>query len=568
MTDKPIVENMESLDIESKTETRPKSRKRKIKSPSPISDYKPKEEKDVLVTSTRLGSRKSLRLSSRESSTEPQTSSKIRPNKIKSENDSDENDVIRKRRMGPMKPLSDDSEDDSETKKPNGEAHSDSIDSPLAKRTKNTKNLRKPKNDRKKKTSKIFDSDSASLSPEKFDSYSKMGLKSRLEPLDFDSSHKSLTPNHYFTTSDQRNSTESTEIHSMLEKFATKIAEKKDNDPSYVEPTVIETRPRLRTSAFKGTEREDNNQVVEKNECLNDENIHENSVPNTDELSVSSSCASSVECSNKPLNLRGRINDLIEQQKQKLSKMSEKNSLKLSGTIEKRQGRPVVDSLSSAKKVFVQEPLEAAVESKVPYEKILQSIKASSFAKRVGRTSLKVNSEDEIRKQENLKKLRALEFFRCGSCGFDITKHKWIEHFLNHGGLAWIEGFEAPILLSDWNEAVRRTIHSFKIYNQVSLKCPNCDQEKRSALGHLSHVLVCCESETAIEEKKIPCAHCDERFLPFNASAHKSKCSGLLLLAHSSAAVENEQDDENDKDEITSESFNSSGRRKRKAVQK
>jgi hypothetical protein len=147
-----------------------------------------------------------------------------------------------------------------------------------------------------------------------------------------------------------------------------------------------------------------------------------------------------------------------------------------------------------------------------------------------------------------------------------VSKHKWYEHFMGHGGLAWIENCEPPILLSDWNEALRRCINNFKIYKLTSMICPNCGEEKRSALGHLSHIFICGESEEAIEEKKLTCAHCTERYLPYHATAHKSKCSGMMTVVPHSNEDKNER--ESEVEENSTDSFNVSGRQKRNAVKK
>lgn len=519
----------------------------------------------MTVKSEERRRRSSPRLSSRDSSAEPpKTSTPLlkeklieqRLQKLKSETDSDGEKIHRSTRMRPLRPLSDDSESDKEPQTITAKSHS-SDDSDKASKSLNNRRNRKPKNIKSKKTCKLFENSSEPLTS---DAKRQIELESRLAPsLDFNSTSEPSMLNVYFQSSDKRATKARTEINSMMEKLETTIVKKKEKDPSYVEPPAVEKRARLRTSAFKGTDNE--------SECSNDEDIQESSVLNTDGPSVSSSRASSAERSNKSLNLRGRMKDLIEKEKQKLTKTSSKNSTKVDETFEKRRGRRAPELSGIAKKVFTQTPLEAAIESKVPYEEILQSIKASTIAK-IGRSTIKFNKEEEVRREENLKALRALKFFRCGSCQFEVTKHKWSEHFLEHGGLAWIDGFDAPILLSDWNEAIRRTIHSFKIYNQISMKCPNCFEEKRSALGHLSHVLICGESETALEEKKIPCAHCNERFLPFTASAHKSKCSGLVTIAQQVNDSNNEGDQDSEKDETSPDSLNLSGRQKRKAGKK
>lgn len=179
----------------------------------------------------------------------------------------------------------------------------------------------------------------------------------------------------------------------------------------------------------------------------------------------------------------------------------------------------------------------------------------------------KKNTEHDAKQEADRKMLQSLKYFKCGSCQFLVTKHKWIDHFIDHGGLAWIEGFEKPITLTDWNEAVRRSIKNFKVFNQVVMICPNCRQEKRSVIGHLTHLLVCCESDKAIDLKKIPCEYCSEKFLPGGGTAHRSKCSGFKTIQ-----ADNDGDDEvessSEEEIVNEETLNSSGRTKRKAVKR
>lgn len=457
-----------------------------------------------------------------------------------SESDSGPSNVRRKSsRIQLIKPSTDDSDiDQLQVNNPSG---SDDSMTPLAaiprtinassnKRIDRKKRQTPLKNNKKKTTSKVLDSSSDSEFSTN-DISRNLELKSRLNPVDSNSKHKSsiFARNNYLKSTDTKKK-KPTEVSLMMDKLSTTIEERKNNDKTYFEPPVFEKRERLRTSAFKGN----------NNECSNDKDIQ---IDSESDVRPSVSRGSSVE----------------------------KSPPKISSEFpsEKRRGRRAkcIDELSVVKKkIFTQPPLEDAVEDQVPYREILEAIKYCVPAK-VGRVNSKskLTKEYEEKREKDLQALKALKFFRCGSCKFEITKHMWIDHLNEHGGMAWIDSFEAPIIIEEWNEALRRLLKNVKIYDQPVLTCPNCEEQKKSALGHLSHILVCGESKEAVEKKKILCELCNEKYLPFYASLHRSKCSGYQKVQE----VRDGDDEGGSSDsEVVPESFNSSGRAKRKAVKR
>lgn len=390
---------------------------------------------------------------------------------------------------------------------------------------------------------------SSSESNEKTNTHRNHELESRLASSDSNSKYTSsiLIRNDYLQSTDKKREKQTPEIVNMMDRLIKTIEKKKLVDPTYVTPPQIQKRERLRTSAFKGND-----------ECSNDEDI-----PDTEEPSVSRELSVSREPSaDSTPNIKDRMKELIDQEK---SKQTPENSAS-----KKRLGRPqkLIPELSEGfvKKIFVQEPLKAAIENRVPYDDILQLIKVSIPPKKRGRTTKNDLKEYEEKKQQMLKELQAEKYFRCGSCNFLVTKHKWLDHFYAHGAIAWIDGFEPPIELHNWNEAVRRTVNSFKCFEIVSIKCPHCQLEKRSALGHLSHYFICGETLEVIESRKITCELCNEKILPFNASLHKTKCSGNKRKQ----VVDDDGDDEEEEssDEDSKEDYSFSGRHKRKAVKR
>lgn len=459
-----------------------------------------------------------------------------------SESDSGPNRMRRRvSKVVPIKPLSDDSEVDkvSNDKSVSRAVSSEDSEAPLAtvRRPRNAANKRKQgsslKNEslkkivKKKTTSKILDSDSESdEARDDPNSTRNLELKSRLSPIDFNSKPKSriFIRNDYLNSSDKQSKSQTTDLSLMMKKLSSSITKRKADDATYTESPVFQKRERLRTSAFKGN-----------HECSSDEDI--DSEPDT-RRSVS----------------RGQSVDSEPQAK----------------PAEIKRGRPKkaeIDLCDVKKKEFAQEPLEKAKEDQVPYDAILESIKFSVKAEK-GRALKKVTEEYEAKKEKDRQALQALKYFQCGSCHFKVTKHKWIDHFVEHGGIAWIEGFEAPIKLDDWNEAIRRSMKNYKIYDLFIMTCPNCQQEKRSALGHLSHLLVCGESKEAIERKKVQCELCNESFLPFLGTAHRTKCSAYKKVLEPNDGDDEVESSDNEIEDSTPELFNSSGRTKRQAVKR
>lgn len=568
----------------SRLASRESSTEKKVfsRTPPPMLYYEsePLETKPSLTTPKKLTKvetivrRSSDRLASRESSAEratPPSSPLLRKSKIAKLNELDSSDsgsgpgknLRRSDRVRQLMSSSDDS--DAGRLAPKKISSDDDSDTPLVKkklqgRPRKNRNLKEDeaptKNIRTKRPCKILDSESDLKNSSDIDSIPSRNieLKSRLNPSDSDSNsnskHKSsiLIRKNYFTSPDKRKVKDETEMSRVVSQLTTTIDRKKQIDPSYVTPPTITKRERLRTSAFKGNF-----------ECSNDEDIQSTAA----QPSVSSGSSVTNDQSESSRTIQERMKDMIEDQKKKISPKKTQEKV-----AESKKCRPknLLGVLEVTKKVFVQEPLETAIEKLVPYNEILQAIKVSEPSKKGRGKSL--NKIVDEKREENLKALQALKFFRCGACEFNVTKHRWLDHFHEHGGMAWIDEFEPPIRLEEWNEAVRRTNNNIKTYNLSVLKCPHCYQQKISALGHLSHLLICGESLEEIELKKINCELCDVKYLPCNASQHRSKCRG-----HKKFSEADDGDDENDKsgesdEDMTPESFNSSGRLKRKAVKK
>ncbi|KAG5672535.1 hypothetical protein PVAND_002657 [Polypedilum vanderplanki] len=349
--------------------------------------------------------------------------------------------------------------------------------------------------------------------------------------------------------------------HPKIIELEKRLKNIKDKDPTYRTPQAISTkRPYLRTSAFKNGN--DNSNIV-----LDSTIKHEPSVSLRDSNGKT-----------KNGNVTNLMKDLIEKQKQKINDPSSPssssfvvdaslnitslpNEISISKTTNNRRNK-ITDEKKSTK-MFKQEELRNSDESKVMYEDILEAIRISDPKYKKWR---KDSKKDE--KLENVEtELKKLQHFRCGNCSYLVTKHMWKEHLIKHGGLAWIDKYEHSINIDNWNEAIRRLINILKIYKLDFFRCANCGQEKKSALGHLSHVYICAQDEETIEKRKVNCKFCDERILPYNVSAHRSKCKGLNLKEEAKEQIESSDNNEDDECSNNS-SIQSGGRSKRKAVKK
>lgn len=502
----------------------------------------------------------SHKLASRESSVERQplriapirgrTAGNLRK-LISSDSDSGPGRHVRKSdRVRQLKPLTDDSDLDQTTPKKTSGSDNDS-DKPLAnikRRGRSRKIIKHTESEesiKKKRPCEInTESNTACDStPRNF------ALESRLASSDSNSKHKSsiLIRKNYFTSPDKRKVKGDIEVNRMMNELKQTIGESKNTDPTYATPPTIAKRNRLRTSAFKGND-----------ECCNNDNTE--STARNEPSGSSGSVVEVVEQSESRRSFQDRMKKIVENQKEliRASKLAVEKE-----TTKDRQSK-LLEVHVKIKRVYDEKALEAAIEKNVPYKEILNAIRVSESSRK-GKLNREANKRAEEQSDRYLAELRKLEYFRCGACGQQVTKHLWLEHFNSHGGIAWIDGYEPPIKLSEWNEALRRTNNNIKIYSIGFLRCPTCGQEKRSGLGHLSHLLLCGESTENIEKKKISCELCNEKYLPFNASAHRTKCSGYNRLPDPDDGDDESSETE---EETSQEEFNSSGRLKRKAVKK
>jgi hypothetical protein len=380
------------------------------------------------------------------------------------------------------------------------------------------------------------------------------------EASDSNSNHKSsiLERNDYlkFSSLDKRQNKDSS-LRPLVTKIRNVLSERKKHDVIPVSAPVVKKRSYLRSSAFTGNHDQESDEepsVSKDNSVATDNAKKTNSETNVAHF--------------KSLLEKLNENDNVEPKKEE-TKVEE-----IIKTVEKgkrgRKKREIVltEDPNVKKRIFTQEPVEKSKENLVPYDLILDSIRFSAPAKKVGRLSTSAKKEEEEKQRILRVELEKLEYFSCGNCKNRITKHKWREHVIDHGGLTWIENYESSIDLNEWNESLRRLVNCMKYYKLEAFNCQNCKIEKKSALGHLSHIYVCCEDLETIEARKHECPLCKERMMPYNMSHHKLKCTNVKAESVDETIAGNEGDDEQDENDDTGCPDALTGRLKRRAVKK
>lgn len=348
------------------------------------------------------------------------------------------------------------------------------------------------------------------------------------------------------------------ETQALISKVKEVVERKKSSDPTYREPEIVEKRPYLITSAFVGNN--SNNPTNSTSSTPDDSTI----VCKKSKNAMTGATKSLKEVMNLLINSANPPQLVLPA----IPKEMKKNSKKKVKVLVKKKVKPEGEGCvryparNLIKKVFVQEKLEETKNHLVPYDKIIESIRVSNppRGKKSGKALWIIPEFKKKEREKILKDLEKLEHFKCGMCGFLVNKHKWKKHLESHGFFAFIEGFEKPLNILEWNEALRRLMQYTKIYGIESFVCPHCNQSRKSALGHLSHLYICGEDDDTVEQRKINCEVCGNRFLPFNLPHHKKSC--FLSDKNVKNEVKEEEESDNEREKTLS------GRFKRKAVKK
>lgn len=343
------------------------------------------------------------------------------------------------------------------------------------------------------------------------------------------------------------------------------VDKKKNSDPTFREPENSKKRPYLISSAFNGNQENatttttttiDHMSSDSSQSSSDDSNSVSDDSVTTPSLSIQDTTATG------PKSLKDVMNSLIYG-KSLLTINKSKGSVKVK---KKKRKMPIVvvkrrrETIVHPKRIFQQESLEKAINSLVPYDDIIESIRVSNppRGKKSGKAKWSIPKLTEAEKKKIRKELEKLKYFKCGICQFLVTKHKWKEHLELHGCFAYIDGYEDALDILDYNESLRRMMHYARIYSLTSFKCPHCNDVKKSVLGQLCHSYVCGEDPDVVETRKVQCEHCEVRVMPYSLSMHKKSCKGLIF----------EKKEEELSDIEDSIPAHLSVRRKRKAVVK
>lgn len=338
------------------------------------------------------------------------------------------------------------------------------------------------------------------------------------------------------------------------------VNKKKCSDPTFREPKNQEKRPYLKSSAFNGNQ-ENTTTTTTDHMSSDSQSSSDDSTSVSDDSTMPLS--SIRDTATGPKSLKDVMNSLIEGKnllplkklKKKVKKKKKLKQKKEVLVVKKRR-----EVIVHPKRIFEQEPLLKAINSLVPYDDIIESIRVSNppRGKKSGKAKWFIPPLAEPEKKRIRKELEKLKYFQCGICQFLVTKHKWKAHLELHGCFAYIKEYEDPLNIADYHESLRRMMHYARIYSISIFKCPHCNDVKKSVLGQLCHLYVCGEDLDAIESRKVQCEHCEMRVMPYSLSAHRKSCKGLMMAKEEEELSELE-------DYIPS---HLSVRRKRKAVVK
>lgn len=328
----------------------------------------------------------------------------------------------------------------------------------------------------------------------------------------------------------------------IIEEVVKIVDKKKTSDPTFREPENPEKRPYLKSSAFAGNQ-ENNTATTTTDHMSSDSQSSSDESASVSDHSETPTSLSSIQdntTATGPKSLKDVMNSLIEGKSlltTTATTTSTKKSKKKVKVKKKKKPKKVIvvkkrrETVVCPKRVFEQEPLEKAINSSVPYDDIIESIRVSNppRGERSGKAKWSIPQLAEPEKKRIRKELEKLKYFQCGICQFLVTKHKWKAHLELHGCFAYIKGYEDPLNISDYHESLRRMMHYARIYDLQTFKCPHCKDVKKSVLGQLCHSYVCGEDLDVVESRKVQCEHCDIRVLPFSVSAHRKTCKGLLV---------------------------------------
>lgn len=153
--------------------------------------------------------------------------------------------------------------------------------------------------------------------------------------------------------------------------------------------------------------------------------------------------------------------------------------------------------------------------------------------------------------------------YMCGNCETEIAASKWKAHMAVHLGVTFRRGIDEEIDVHDSNTMARLITRYMKLNRVPYLKCPKCDDRKRSALGYISHVEICGLTDEEAKQLKAICEFCNKLYRKVSLASHQQSFCPVrrLEIAQQQAAQLVKSAEQND--QIVEVVYSESGRPKR-----
>ncbi|XP_039443604.1 titin-like [Culex pipiens pallens] len=198
--------------------------------------------------------------------------------------------------------------------------------------------------------------------------------------------------------------------------------------------------------------------------------------------------------------------------------------------------------------------------------------------KRKRRTKAQIEAEKQAKSKRDPDPLpldpSAAPNFSCANCGETIPRDSWQDHYVHHNGLTYRVGIDPELNLTEEATAVQIVTRYMKQHRQLQVICEKCGVSKKSALGLVSHRVVCGLTPEQIEASKVACENCGRKMMPVSMTSHlNGHCSVLKRIKQERHLEEvqrerREQDEEDAADGQQSDRVNQLGRVKRRATKR
>ncbi|KAL1381256.1 hypothetical protein pipiens_003447 [Culex pipiens pipiens] len=198
--------------------------------------------------------------------------------------------------------------------------------------------------------------------------------------------------------------------------------------------------------------------------------------------------------------------------------------------------------------------------------------------KRKRRTKAQIEADKQAKSKRDPDPLpldpSAAPNFSCANCGETIPRDSWQDHYVHHNGLTYRVGIDPELNLTEEATAVQIVTRYMKQHRQLQVNCEKCGVSKKSALGLVSHRVVCGLTPEQIEASKVACENCGRKMMPVSMTSHlNGHCSVLKRIKQERHLEEvqrerREQEEEDAADGQQPDQVNQLGRVKRRATKR